>query len=656
MPVALWNGLDASTHPPTLTPYDTLACWTGSAVVVDGAGPGGRGRGVVQLYPALCDARHWPGCRPQGTLLAHAVPTDYATDPLLTRWRKPAFNPVMQPRHEAMDAPWADRDPSSPWRCSTGEWRLRTFDGSVYVSDSDEHVVGGVWRAVGKAKDFKEGECPSFYPLPGPARGFEPEYSAVAASGRLPTHVHKLSWHGRDFWQVGTYLEGPRGSAGRFVPTRGWEELAEWREISPGDVFYASKDAEYPSVGGGTRRVNWGWARLRTGMQTLPRQVVFNPVTRGLEQPPIDEMEALRGRPTAVAPPGTQLGGVTLDVPFAQLSQSELLLTVDIPPRPATLTVAYYTDGGPAGQVLACSVAFPGRAPVGAPALQAARVSCSLDCAGAECNPRALDGPVQADLFLAAREGTAELRLFVDHSVAEVFVARGRVALTLGSARLHDVSRLSLSAKNSMSLRSAQVFPLRSIWTDPETVRAAPRVFEPDVAAGAPPPPGVPWGEPRPSPGAPPRECLDAAALASRLAGRTRLDPDQGEWCWMVREDAANPKEACEERYVEPCCATLGEDTGGGGGRCAAGCALCSYERVGRVGDSYHCVAGAEQLLLCAPPPPPPPPPPAMVAPPRGLAGGGRSFPSINDSVAAQAHQGGGDAAAGGAQGAVTVG
>ena len=47
MPVAIWNGLDSSVTPPRVTKYDNEAIFTGSAMVVDGAGPGGKGPGVV---------------------------------------------------------------------------------------------------------------------------------------------------------------------------------------------------------------------------------------------------------------------------------------------------------------------------------------------------------------------------------------------------------------------------------------------------------------------------------------------------------------------------------------------------------------------------------------------------------------------------------
>ena len=48
---AIWNGFDSSTDPFTPTPYDNEAIFTGSAVLADGAGPGGKGKGIVNIYP-----------------------------------------------------------------------------------------------------------------------------------------------------------------------------------------------------------------------------------------------------------------------------------------------------------------------------------------------------------------------------------------------------------------------------------------------------------------------------------------------------------------------------------------------------------------------------------------------------------------------------
>ena len=266
LPVAIWNGLDSSVWPPRPTLYDNEAIYTGSAVVVDGAGPGGEGPGVIQIYPGLCNKKDWPGCE-TGTLLAQAVPADYAHDELLTNWSKPSYNPIVE---------GTQRDPSSPWKMASGEWRLRTYDSKVphawfglrlrvrlrarlgasdpdphrgprqvYGSASDADMLSGRWYEIGTSRDLRRCECPSFYPLPAATPGFEAAYAAAAAGAALPTHVHKTSCAG-DWWQLGTYSGAAPRELGNFTPTAGWEDAFEQRRIDAGH-FYASKDNAYPT-------------------------------------------------------------------------------------------------------------------------------------------------------------------------------------------------------------------------------------------------------------------------------------------------------------------------------------------------------------------------------------------------------------------------
>jgi hypothetical protein len=89
MPMAIINGKDIPTG--RATPYDSFSIFTGSASVVDDAGPGGK-PGVVLIFPGICDKEHWPACNTSGqmspnngVLLGQAVPADYS-DPLLTNW------------------------------------------------------------------------------------------------------------------------------------------------------------------------------------------------------------------------------------------------------------------------------------------------------------------------------------------------------------------------------------------------------------------------------------------------------------------------------------------------------------------------------------------------------------------------------------------
>jgi hypothetical protein len=49
---------------------------------------------------------------------------------------------------------------------ASGEWRLRTFDQSVYGTASDADFLAGKWYKIGVNPTFRGCECPSFYPLP----------------------------------------------------------------------------------------------------------------------------------------------------------------------------------------------------------------------------------------------------------------------------------------------------------------------------------------------------------------------------------------------------------------------------------------------------------------------------------------------------------
>ena len=293
LPVAIWNGYDKGHAPGTagyVTKYDNEAIFTGSGVVVEGAGPDGKSPGLVQIYPGLCNKEDWPACG-TGTLLAQAVPADYLGDELLVNWTKPSYNPIVEN---------TQRDPSTPWQTPSGEWRLRTYDSSVYGAASSEDLLEGKWYKIGVSKDLRTCECPSLYPLPESTPGFENAYAEARetrvskSGGGLPTHVHKTSCGG-DWWQLGTYANGPPKELGTFKVTPGWEDVFDQRRIDQGN-FYASKDYLYPSRTGDPRRINWGWAQVQPGSaQTLPREITFNAVARSLQQYPIKELEELRG-------------------------------------------------------------------------------------------------------------------------------------------------------------------------------------------------------------------------------------------------------------------------------------------------------------------------------------------------------------------------
>jgi len=443
LPVAIWNGLDSSVWPPRFTPYDNEAIFTGSAVVVDGAGPGGKGPGVVNIYPGLCNKNDWPGCE-TGTLLAQAVPANYANDPLLTNWTKPSYNPIVEN---------TQRDPSSPWRLPSGEWRLRTFDSKVYGTASDADLLSGKWYEIGTSRDLRKCECPSFYPLPAATPGFEAAHVAAAAAGALPTHVHKTSCGG-DWWQLGTYSGAAVRELGSFTATKGWEETFSQRRIDSGH-FYASKDNLYPTKSGGARRINWGWAQVPPqSAQTLPREITFNAEARALQQYPIEELAALRGAAVydasglaLKAGAATPLG---LDAGVARTS--EVVATFVLPSAAATFGLRI--------DDLHCTVAYTPPLNASAP-LSAVPVAC---------------GDLKDSLPLLASERSLEIRMFIDVTFVEVFLARGRVAFT-APLKVGSAADVSLTATADLTAERVTAYPLRSPWVTPEAVLKQKRVF-----------------------------------------------------------------------------------------------------------------------------------------------------------------------------------
>lgn len=446
LPVAIWNGLDSSVTPPKVTKYDNEAIFTGSAVVVDGAGPDGK-PGIVNIYPGLCNKDDWPACA-TGTLLAQAVPADYAGDELLVNWTKPSYNPIVEN---------TQRDPSTPWKNpATGEWRLRTFDSMVYGSASDADMLAGKWYTIGKSPDFRQCECPSVYPLPAASPGTEEAYDAAQKAGTLPNIVHKTSCGG-DWTQLGTYVPAPAKVLGSFNATPGWEDLFVQKRIDQGG-FYASKDNEYPTLDGGKRRINWGWAQVPpASTQTLPREVTFNVAARTLQQYPIEELKALRGDPAYGPKTGVAIASgaeVDLGLPGSVVPTSETLATFKLPSTAATFGITI----GP----LNCTVAYK---PSVADATDDAYVEAPLTC-----------GKLTDTLRILKSETTVELRIFADVTFVEVFAGKGRVAMTITEPITSDTT-VTLTATGADLTADVAAYPLKSIWVTPDAVRKQKRVY-----------------------------------------------------------------------------------------------------------------------------------------------------------------------------------
>jgi len=390
LPVAIWN--DQS--------YDSGAIFTGSATVVNGD--------VVHVYPGICVRGTWSNCE-TGTNLNIARPAD-KNDPFLKKWTKAPNNPIVNN---------TQRDPSTAWQTPSGEWQLTTFDTIIYGSTDFES-----WYKIGSQPGFDHGECPSFFKLPKTTPGAGP----APAGSMTPTHVHKNS-AGGDHMRVGVY-EPPKAAKelGMFTGS------TILQKCDTGS-FYASKDFYDPVK---DRRILWGWATIPSGLQTLPREITWNPELQQLVFSPLEEQDQLRG-----------------DVLFTR-SNFELNSELDL---------GLKGDAGAQAEVDLVFEIPDGQAEFGLMAGEA-----TFTVAYDPTTKEALFGgtPVK----LAASDKTISLRVYLDHIIAEAFVQGGRVTQTTA---LRNGGPITLLSKGSIKVVSANVWSVKPIWVSEEEVLKTPR-------------------------------------------------------------------------------------------------------------------------------------------------------------------------------------
>ena len=78
--------------------------------------------------------------------------------------------------------------------------------------------------------------------------------------------------------------------------------------------------------------------------------------------------------------------------------------------------------------------------------------------------------------YLHAACRGSELRIFMDWTFIEAYFQRGRAAITR-SAALDENTTVALSSDANVTVTSARVYPMASIWASEAEVRAAPRVY-----------------------------------------------------------------------------------------------------------------------------------------------------------------------------------
>ena len=273
LPVPLWNDRW----------YDAVAMFSGSATIVDGV--------PHLVYPGICDVKH-PGCRTSGIgnhpyCYVAAVPANLS-DPFLTNWTKPPYNPLIN---------GSAGDPSAAWQTKYGEWRFigtathePTVPGVVQNASAPiyaAHRFEGPWAMVGLQPGFHAGEMPTLFPLPPLYPG-----TAKAPGELLPTHVRKRgpgsrADPARNMVQLGSYVDGAPGSVGVWTPFTNETEMDKlpW--------YHSSKDFWDDATG---RRIFWGWVGAA---KSLARSVTYHPALKQLVWSPIEEVAQLH---TGAAP------------------------------------------------------------------------------------------------------------------------------------------------------------------------------------------------------------------------------------------------------------------------------------------------------------------------------------------------------------------
>lgn len=419
LPVAIWNDKY----------YDNSAIFTGSATIVNGE--------PVIMYPGKCRGPGVDGvtCNDGHGGFTYVLTTPAnRSDPLYVEWTKegtiggkPFSNPVVNNTGD---------DPSTAWKTKYGEWRIIGNQGCSPEGGNPMYASKDfiTWEKVG-CTTMMAGDCPSFFPLPGFTPGSE---HYVAQHGPLPDHVHKSGGHGGDQTQVGNWVDGEPGSVGTWTITPG----SVTQFLDKGST-HASKDFYDPV---GKRRIMWVWGTVKSGIQTIPRDMTYHPGLKRVVYSPVKEMDALH---TTTLDHTTQRALEGESVALKVSSACDIDLTFDVPTTATKITVdagagPFFIDFAPppAGgdDPWMVEVGFGGRTDA---------------------------------LPLLRDDKELSLRIFLDGSVAEGYWMGGRVVLTDNTK---PTTSAHISATAAATLSSATVYQMGDIHTTVEEVLAAPRL------------------------------------------------------------------------------------------------------------------------------------------------------------------------------------
>jgi sucrose-6-phosphate hydrolase SacC (GH32 family) len=478
MPVPLWND----------SPWDVGGLPTGSTTVLDD--------GQVRIvYPGGCNC-NFPSCKwscqvsqgsgtgPNGEhgggTYAVAEPAN-TSDPLLTRWSKPSYNPVFPQSTQRDDANQVFADSSTAWKTPHGEWRFVGANPNYTVAaprPACENVAGcnmqplfgstdgfRSFHMIGYQKNFTAGECPSLFPLPRSVADAAPALPGAAA----PNSVYKCGppspHYGKDVYTHGYHVDGEPGKLGIFIPY-GSQTL----DTGPGRT-YASKDFADPVKG---RRLLWGWGP--GSVLTLPREILWHPELQQLVFAPIEETALLRV--PIVPPTHVSLASNNGSTVVKMLASSavlngtaEVLLNITRPSRPTTFGIALSTNlSATSGASVALGLyIYISYAPPTVPGMPYSVGLGIADLLGSKSR-----NTIHESFALSEHDRSLSLRIYKDLDLLEIFWQGGRVVKTLRGGGGDVVAMVTSGEMEG----DASVWSMASSSVSPEEVLRVPRMHK----------------------------------------------------------------------------------------------------------------------------------------------------------------------------------
>jgi beta-fructofuranosidase len=395
---------------PTPGGPDAQGCWTGTAAVVDGK-PTFLYTGVVNSMPDHATLRDG------STYLRESVCMAIAEDDALLRWRKLPQSVIAAPPPGMQVAGF--RDPS-PWR--DGGPGQGNEDHWYLIVASGQRGVGGMVLLY-KSADFHHWEY--LHPL---ARGkWNGKQTDVVGSGEMwecpdffaldGKHVLIHSTEGKTIWQIGildrnTMLfhaenEGLLDEGAYYAPKSQLD--AHGNRILWGWITETRPQAEYAAA---------GWS----GMMSLPRRLSI--ANGALVMAPAPEIASLQTAP--------RTGAAVFRLP-TPAQEIRLGLQPD-EPRAAAFEQSFTDNQGAAILLRADPQQSPGTVRV---------------------------GDKQID---AMDKGPLDLHIFLDHSVAEIFINQRQVITQRYYQRTPMEPAVAITLGGNWRITQQQAWSLKSIW------------------------------------------------------------------------------------------------------------------------------------------------------------------------------------------------